>query len=156
MKRRPLAVWRARRALIEGARPTIELVAQASGCSGRNLAAIAEREGWRLDRAPEDEIGAKVRAVAGMLLERVEAAGRSVLENGGNINKSEIDALSQLIRSLNGLIGLGGDARSQQIAREKQIRRDEDRAAILMRVNERIVELAQELAGKMAEGNLRQ
>jgi hypothetical protein len=84
-----------------------------------------------------------------MLLARIEEAGRTALENGGKINKSEIEALSQLIKSLNGLIGLDGGKRAEEIARKKQIRTDEDRAAILERIHERIVELAQELAEKM-------
>jgi hypothetical protein len=149
MTRQPLAQWRALRALAEGARPTIDLVAQAAGRSARQMQIVAEREGWRLDRVPEEDIGEKVRTVAGLLLERIEAAGRAALENGGKINKSEIDALSHLIKSLNGLTGLDGGRRVEEIAREKQIGRDEDRAAVLTRINERIIELAQEYAAEM-------
>jgi hypothetical protein len=149
MKRKPLAQWRAMRALVEEARPTIELVAQATGRSARRIAIEAKRAGWELDREPEEDIGGKVREVARMLLARIEEAGRTALENGGKINKSEIDSLSHLIKSLNGLIGLEGTKRAEEIARKKQIRTDEDRAAILERIHERIVELAQELAEKM-------
>lgn len=149
MKRKPLAQWRAIRALVEEARPTIELVAQATGRSARRIAIEAERQGWDLDQEPDEDIGAKVREVARMLLARIEEAGRAALENGGKINKSEIDSLSHLIKSLNGLIGLEGTKRAEEIARKKQIRTDEDRAAILERIHERIIELAQELAEKM-------
>jgi hypothetical protein len=45
MKRKPLAQWRAMRALVEEARPTIELVAQATGRSARRIAIEAKRAG---------------------------------------------------------------------------------------------------------------
>ena len=149
MKRKPLAQWRAIRALVErDARPTIELVAQAAGRSARTIAIEAEREGWELDREPDEDIGGKVRDVARMLLTRIEQAGRIALENGGKINKSEIDSLAHLIKSLNGLTNLEGVKRAEENAR-KQIKSDDHRAAILQRINERIVELAQKLAAKM-------
>jgi hypothetical protein len=150
MKRKPLAQWRAIRALVEReARPTIELVAQAAGRSARMIEIEAEREGWVLDREADEDIGEKVRDVARMLLARIEEAGRTALENGGKINKSEIDALAHLIKSLNGLAGLDGGKRTEEIAKQKQIKTDDYRAAILTRINERIVELAQKLAATM-------
>ncbi len=75
MKRRPLAEWRAIRALVEGAKPTIELVAQATRRSPRLLALEAEREGWRLDRLPEEDLAEKVRAISGLLLEGSSCSG---------------------------------------------------------------------------------
>ena len=84
-----------------------------------------------------------------MLVARIEEASRAALENGGIINKSEIDSLAYLIKSLNGLIGIEGDSRAEEIARQKQSTRNDHRAAILKRINERIVELAKELAARM-------
>jgi hypothetical protein len=149
MKRKPLAQWRAMRALVEGALPTIELVAQAASRSARIVAIEAEREGWQTEREPDEDIGEKVRDVARMLLTRIDEAGRTALENGGKINKSEIEALSHLIKSLNGLTNLDGGKRVEEIAKQKQIKKDDYRATIFTRINERIVELAQELAEKM-------
>jgi hypothetical protein len=149
MKRKPLAQWRAMRALVEGALPTIELVAQAASRSARIVAIEAEREGWQIERESDEDIGEKVRDVARMLLTRIDEAGRTALENGGKINKSEIEALSHLIKSLNGLTNLDGGKRVEEIAKQKQIKKDDYRATILTRINERIVELAQELAEKM-------
>lgn len=147
MRRRPLARERAIRALVEAGQP-IETVAQVAQRSARVMGKQAEREGW-LIRVPEEDIGQKVREVARMLLDRIEEAGRTALENGGIINKSEIDALAYLIKSLNGLTGIEADSRAEEIARQKQNTRNDQRAAILKRINERIVELAQELAAKM-------
>ena len=97
MKRKPLAQWRAIRALVErDARPTIELVAQAVGRSARRIAIEAEREGWELDHEPDEDIGGKVRVVARMLLARIEEAGRIALENGGKRRRSRQKEADQI------------------------------------------------------------
>ena len=101
------------------------MVAQAAQRSARMIAAQAEREGWLIAPPPSHDIGAKVREVANMLVARIEEASRAALENGGIINKSEIDLLAYLIKSLNGLIGIEGDSRAEELARQKQITRND-------------------------------
>lgn len=147
MKRKPLAEWRAIRALLEGARPTIELVAQATARSARALELEAEREGWRLDRVPEEDIGEKLRSVIALLVERVQALGRKALEDGTRIDKSEIDGLLSIIKGLDKVAEI---TRTEESAKQKQIRRDEDLGDVLTQINQRIVEFAQELAQEMA------
>ena len=147
MKRKPLAEWRAIRALLEGARPTIELVAQATARSASALELEAEREGWRLDRVPEEDIGEKLRSVIALLVERVEALGRKALEDGTRIDKSEIDGLLSIIKGLDKVAEI---TRTEESAKQKQIRRDEDLGDVLTQINQRIVEFAQELAQEMA------
>lgn len=147
MIRRPLAKWRAIRALLEGARPTIELVAQTSGYSSRTIELQAEREGWRLDRMPEEDIGEKLRVVIALLVERVEALGRKALEDGAKIDKSEIDGLLSIIKGLDRVAEI---TRTEESAKQKQIRRDEDLGDVLTQINHRIIEFAQELAQEMA------
>jgi len=148
MRPKPLAQGRAIRALVEAGQP-IEMVAQAADRSARMLAKQAEREGWLIAPPPSHDIGAKVREVANMLVARIEEASRAALENGGIINKSEIDSLAYLIKSLNGLIGIEGDSRAEELAIKKQNTRNEHRAEILKRINERIVELAEEIAARL-------
>jgi hypothetical protein len=147
MKRKPLAEWRAMRALLEGARPTVELVAQATARSARSLELAAEREGWRIDRMPEENIGEKLRGVIALLVERVEALGRKALEEGARIDKSEIDGLLSIIKGLDKVAEI---TRTEESAKQKQISRDEDLADVLTQINQRIIEFAQELAQEMA------
>jgi hypothetical protein len=142
-RRGPLARQRALRALAEGARATTELLADATGRSQRALKLEAEREGWRFDRAPVSDIALRVRTIAAGLLEKVEAIGRAALEEGGKIDKAELEGVVVMIR---GLDKIGEIMRPEEAAKEDQNRRDEDLADVLQRINERIVELAREFA----------
>ncbi|WP_442578524.1 hypothetical protein ACSBOB_23745 [Mesorhizobium sp. ASY16-5R] len=140
---RPLARQRALRMLAEGAKPTLELLADASARSLKMLRADARKEGWALDREPEPDIGARVRALATGLLDKVEALRTG--EDGKN-DRQEIDTLLAMIR---GLEKIDEILRSDETARESQIQKDEDLADILDRVNERIIRLAKEFASAM-------
>ncbi len=142
-RRGPLGRQRATRALVEGARATIELVAAAIGRSPRTLRLEAEREGWRLDRAPQADIAQRVRTIAAGLLEKVEAIGRAALEEGGKIDKAELEGVVAMIR---GLDKIGEIMRPEEAAKQDQDRQDEDLADVLQRINDRIIELAREFA----------
>ena len=146
MTRKPLARYWAVRALAERARPTLDLLADASGLSLTQLRRTAEREGWALDRAPLDDVAERLRVIAAGLLARAEAIAGALSEEGGKIDKAEIDALLVLIRSLE---KIGEIMRPQEADKEKQIKQDEDLAAVLRHIDDRIVELARELAAQM-------
>jgi hypothetical protein len=143
---RPLARQRALRALAEGAKPTLDILADASGRSLRMLRYDAEREGWDLERAPQEDVAARVRAIAANLLSTVEALASDAMENGGRIDKADLDGIVATIR---GLEKIGEIMRPEDAAKENQVRQDEDLATVLERVNERIIELAQELAAQL-------
>jgi hypothetical protein len=145
-RRGPLARQRALRALAEGARATIELLADATGRSPRALRLEAQREGWRLGRAPQADIALRVRTIAAGLLEKVEAIGRAALEEGGKIDKAELEGVVVMIR---GLDKIGEIMRPEEAAKEDQNRRDENLANVLQRINDRIVELAREFADEI-------
>lgn len=147
MNSRPLAQWRAMRALSEGARATVELVAQAAGKSARTVAIVAEREGWRLDRMPDEDISEKLRVVIAMLVERVEALGRKALEDGAKIDKAEIEGLLSIIKGIDKITEI---TRTEEAAKKKQNTRDEDTAAVLQHIHQRILEMAQAIAAEMA------
>lgn len=147
MKRMPLAEWRGGRALCEGARGSVELVAQACGRSVRRIERQAALEGWRIDSLPEEDLAEKLRVVTALLVERVEALGRKALEEGTKIDKAEIEGLLSMIKGLDRLSDI---TRPEEAAINKQIRRDEDLADVLQNINERIIALATELAGQMA------
>ena len=146
MIRRPTARDRALRALAEGAVPTLDLLADASARSARMLKYQAQREGWALERAPQEDVAQRIRITAALLLNKVEALGRAAMEEGGKINKAEIDGLIAMIR---GLDKIGEIMRPEEAAKENQIRHDEELAAVLDRINDRILELAREFAAEM-------
>lgn len=146
MNSRPLAQWRAMRALAEGARPTVELVAQAAGRSTRIVALTAEREGWRLDRVPDEDIAEKLRIVIAMLVERVESLGRKALEDGAKIDRVEIEGLLSIIKGIDKITEI---TRTEEAARKKQNTRDEDAAAVLEHIHQRILDMAQAIAAEM-------
>ena len=168
--------WTARdsalRALAEGARPTLELLADVSGRSHERLKALAEREGWMLDRFAPDEIAERIRAISEALLARVEGLaqfqqrrdavlrpelrdGRKALEEGGRIEKGEIEAIIGIIRSLEKIGEIMRTGAEAPAAKENQKRQDEDLAATLDRIDRRMVELARELAAQMVAAECR-
>lgn len=151
MKGKPLAEWRAIRGLVE-AGAAIPLVAQASGRSARRIEIVAEREGWRLDRVPAEDLADRVRQVSALLVEHVEKLGRKALEEGARISKGEIDGLLSLIKGLDKMAEV---ARSEETAKNKQIRRDEDLREKLEHMHRRIFEFAREIAAEMVAANNR-
>lgn len=138
----------AMRALAEGAEPTLDVLADLTGRSLDRLRERAKKEGWALRGHVGDDVAERVRALALALLEKVEALVAS--EEGGHISRAEIDGLIAMIR---GLEKIGEIMRPQNAARESQTGQDEDLAALLARIDARIVELARELAAQMAAGD---
>lgn len=143
MRRKPLAQWRAKRALVEAGQP-IALVAQASASSARMIEIRARREGWRLDRSPEEDIARKLRALAAKILVHVDALADRMLA-GERVDKSVFDAASMLVKNLT----RAAEAIRANAETEKQTRRDEDAAEVLQHINLRIIELAEEFAAEM-------
>lgn len=140
----PNAKTRALRALAEGVRPTIEVLADASGRSPRQLRIQAEREGWRLQYGLREDWSARLRGMIAPLAEQMEAVIRRAFAEDGRIDKSEIDSLVSVMR---GLEKLGEFMRQDEAANENN--KDEELAAILERVNQRILLLAREIAADM-------
>lgn len=137
------------RALAGGAAPTLALLADASGCLPATITALSKRHDWRWLDAEGGDVAGRVRVVAGDLLARVEALGRMAMQDGGKVDRSEIDNIVSMIRSLD---KIGEIMRPDAAAKENQIRHDEELAALLERIDRRIVELARDLAAQMVAG----
>ncbi len=146
MESKPLARRRALRALAEGARPTLALLADVAGLSVRSLVAEARRDGWALDKEPGQDVAPRLRALTGGMLDRMEALRIAALEEGGRIDKQEIEAMLALIRGVEKIEEI---MRPQEAAKNNQVKQDEDLADTLDRINERIVQLAKEMAAEM-------
>lgn len=139
---------RALRALAEGGDVSLERLAEAAGRSPRGLLEQARREGWALAPARGHDVAARVRQLAGTLLARLEALGQGAAGPG----KAEIDGIIAMVR---GLDKIGEIMRPGEAAKENQIGSDEDVAAALQTVNDRIVALARELAACLAAQDAR-
>jgi hypothetical protein len=137
------------RALAEGAAPDPALLADASGCRLETVNGLAERDEWKWAAPGGGDVASRVRAIANDLLTRVEALGRKALEKGGKVDRTEIDSIVAMIR---GLDKIGEIMRPDAAAKENQIGHDEELAAILERIDRRIVELARDLAGQVVAG----
>nr|WP_292837762.1 hypothetical protein [Mesorhizobium sp.] len=140
---------RALRALVEGTDISLARIAEACGRSVNGLLAQAEREGWTVRLGSGQDVAARVRQVAGQLLGRLEALGSGAGETGKGISKAEIDGIIAMVR---GLDKIGEIMRPDEAAKENQIGSDEDVAAVLQAINDRIIALARELAASLVAG----
>src|SRR5690606_9777358 len=142
--------WAARRALLEGAPATPALVARCCGLSAKALEARAARERWKLVAGGPSRL-ARIARIHDRLLERMERAQLQAQEEDGHLDKAAIADLSAAARTLAKISEI---TRDEDSAKEKQLERDADIAAILDRLDRQIVELATHLAGQMAVGNV--
>ena len=135
------------RLLAEGGHATIERLAVASGRSAGTLQRMARAQGWKLAEAGPQDVSARIRKAAAMVLGKVETLGRAA-DEGGRIDKSAIDGLIAMIR---GLEKIGEIMRPEEAAGNNHAEDSENLAEALRRIEERIVELAGELATRMVE-----
>src|SRR5690606_28952278 len=133
------------RALCEGQAPTLDLLAAAARRTPHALALKARREGWRMNEAvlhgveaSGEAARARLTALAVSLVGDMEDLVREAAE-GGPLDKSRVEAVSLLIRTLE---KLGEITRGEGGAKENQTRNDAELAKLLQRIDERIVELA--------------
>lgn len=144
--------WTARRALMEGGPVTIELVARASRLSVATLERRAAREGWRVAAGTGGGRRAdRIARIHDRLLEKVERAQLRAEEDDVLLDKAGIAELSATVRTL---AKISETTRDEDGAREQQWVRDADIAAILDRLDAKIVELARHLAAQMAGGDI--
>jgi len=134
------------RALYEGAQADFGRLAQVSGKAETTIRKRADAEGWSSptdDTGPLDH-GARVAALAEKLMDEMEAIEREGHATG--YDKARIDAVTALTRALE---KLGEFTQSGHNRKEAAIKNDAELAAILKRIDERIVELATEYAREL-------
>lgn len=138
--------WAARRALYEGAEASVERLAAASRLRADRLEARIRREGWMARGATGSDFAGRLRRMRDLavkLIERMEIWDQA----GGAPDKASLAELSAVLRTLE---KLGDGTRDDDRAKENQARRNADIAAILKKLDDKIVELATELAREMA------
>lgn len=139
--------WVATRALYEGAAPSSEQLAVATGWLPVTIAARAAREGWRdgslTDRATQN---ARLAKLVDGLIHEIEALGIGSGEGVAGLDKARIEAVSTLTRTLEKIWEI---IRSDEGAKENDIKRDADMAGLLKRIDDRIIELAEGYARQL-------
>src|SRR5690606_29803613 len=89
------------RALAEGAPPTFELLADATGRSYEAIARMAERDRWTLGRRDAgDDFRKRIRPIVAKLLDKVEAISGKATGDGGTVDRTEIDGVLAMIRAI--------------------------------------------------------
>lgn len=162
------AQWASARAWFE--RPTIGRMAAVLNVHERTLTRRAAREGWQQPSLPKPDKGAAPGVFSpdglegaladlpeGMSLEDVRKRLAEVLPRllarmvelaeRGVLDKGRIDALLSMGRILE-----QSEAAAQASAAEQQKRSDDELAAMLERIDERIIELAQAYAERLGGG----
>jgi hypothetical protein len=138
------AAWAARRALLEGEVATPERVAAACGLKARTLVERAAREGWAV---AEPSRAQRIARVHDRLLDRIE---REQLRGEGGDAPLDKAGAAELAATARILAKISEITRDEDGAKEKELERDADIAAILDRLDRRIVDLARHLAAQMA------
>lgn len=144
-----VAAWSAMRAVYEGALPNAELLAAISRKRPKTILRRALREGWR--EAGENTDGLtlveRISRLANALvgeMETIEKEGK-----GGVYDKARIETVAALMRALDKAGELIGAEPGKQ---EQQKKTDAEKADILRRIDERIVELARFFAEEIVAG----
>lgn len=137
------------RALCEGAPASFELLALASGRSERLLRKRAQTEGWKTPGgAPSRACGNRAEVLTGLIFTELERTiERGVRDDA--YDKARIDALGSMLKMVE---KMSENAAGQQDTDAEQAPSDEDMAAALERIDERIRSLAEELAGRLGAG----
>jgi cob(I)alamin adenosyltransferase len=146
---RPLAESRTRaaRALAAGAAPTLHLIAEAMGRAPERLMKQAKDEGWVLSPGPVEDLQARLQKVTEDLVMAMEELKLAGMAEGTSVETSHVSAISQMIGNVKKISDITRATRS--VKENKPT--DEDIAAILVRIDERILSLAREIAGEMAQ-----
>ena len=134
--------WAAMRRLYEGDRPSPDLLA---ACSGRSVASVARRareEGWRGGDEVHGQLNGSLRRFGQRLTAEIDRLGAIT----GEFGKAEYDAINAMARLLEKITDA---TRTAEGANEEQLQRPEEVAALLDRIDRRIVALAAELAAGM-------
>ncbi|MBO6719142.1 MAG: hypothetical protein JJ913_14390 [Rhizobiaceae bacterium] len=146
---RTAAAWASMRALFEGAAPDIAQLAAISGRQVDTIRRRAAREGWRALADNTDGISQAERVVrlANQMIDEMEAIQKD--GKGGVYDKARIETVAALMRAVEKAGEIVGAEAGMQ---EQQKKTDADKADILRRIDERIVELARFFADEIVAG----
>lgn len=135
--------WTALRVLVEETGAEYGLLASVSGLRESTIANRAKRQGWASAR-PHD--GSALRRAINAAVRELEAISQASGTGTPSLDRGRIETVLAMLKTVEKLGEMTGvDPRPTQ----PQTRSDADIAAALRRIDERIVELAVEAAGRM-------
>lgn len=142
----------AARLLFERHGAPIALLAVAMGRSTALLERRAEEENWTPITAEQPQsLRTRLAAAIERLAGKLEEMSCQMIEGTVAIDRAELDTLVTMMRALEKIAEF---VPQDEADSERQIADDEELAAVLERINGRIVELARALAAQMAEAKL--
>ena len=137
--------WAALRALVEETGAGYGLLASVSGLRESTIASRAKRQGWTSARL-QDGAAAPLRRAINAAVRELESISQASGTGTPSLDRGRIETVLAMLKTVEKLGEMTGvDPRST----EAQARSDADIAAALRRIDERIVELALEAAGRM-------
>jgi cell division protein ZapA (FtsZ GTPase activity inhibitor) len=146
---RTAAAWASMRAVFEGAAPDFAQLAAISGRRPDTIRRRAAAQGWRAfdDRTDGLTQAERIVRLANRLIGEMEAIHKD--GKGGVYDKARIETVAALMRALDKAGEIVGAEAGMQ---EQQKKTDADKADILRRIDERIVELARFFAAEIVAG----
>mgnify|MGYP007011833434 FL=1 len=145
------AAWAERRALVEEFGVPFERVAVACYLNADALAERATKQNWKRPGMEALSRQERIARVHDRLLARIEREQLHADDSEGPLDKAGIAELAATARILAKISEI---TRDEDGAKEKQLERDADIAAILDRLDGQIVGLARYLAQEMARSEL--
>ena len=141
--------WAAARRVFEDGKAGFATIARLTGCGEASLARRVRREGWRAPQQTEitpDHL-ARLRRELARWIGRIETLGAALEAGEGGVDKADLDAALAAFRALEKAEDM---ARAQMT--EDTIDNDAEKAAVLEKINQRIVALAHEFAAEIVDG----
>lgn len=131
------------RAMSEDARASFDELGMMLGLKAETLRRRARREGWaEPDAAAAGELNRmRLQRQLGYWINRMETLSASADSEDAKLDKAEIDAIASAIRAIEKMEEL-----RQANMPDKKKNNDAEKAAVLRKVNQRIVELAHDYA----------
>jgi hypothetical protein len=108
----------------------------------------AAKEGWVRRGPSAGELEARLERLLEQLVGEMEALGLGEKREEGAFDKARVEAISALTRTVDKILEI---TLSRSRAKENK-EQDEDLAAAMRRIDERIVELAREYAAELVAG----
>ncbi len=138
--------WAAARALYEQLGADTAHLAALAGVTQSTVVRRALREEWRRAVGAGKDTAAALRRAVEAAVHELEAVSASGAPGTTNLDRSRIETVLAMLKTVEKLGEMTGvDPRPE----DRQTRSDADIAAALRRIDERIVELAQEAAERM-------
>lgn len=146
------ATWAALRALHEGARPTLELLARAGRYQTQTVEGKARAQGW--DEGQTAKRRQRLQKQQEQLEAQMARLTAELATDDSGVTKAKVETISALMKAVEKLGEMlpASQADAREMARKGAMERNGRVARLLGRIDARILELAREFAGEIKPG----